>query len=125
MIISKKINIKFILGILNSRLSDFWYSYFGYDYHGGEAKKYEPDKIKNFTIPIKFAFESEQKQIIALVDKMLFLNKKLNELRDKQTSERKGLEEEIKKIDGQIDQVVYRLYGITKEEQKIIEESLK
>ena len=36
-----------------------------------------------------------------------------------------GLEAEIKKTDREIDYMVYKLYGITEEEKKIIEESLK
>jgi len=35
------------------------------------------------------------------------------------------LEEEIKKTDNEIDELVYELYGINEEEKKIIEESLK
>ena len=35
------------------------------------------------------------------------------------------IEEEIKKTDAEIDELVYRIYGITDEEKKIIEESLK
>ena len=35
------------------------------------------------------------------------------------------IEEDIKKTDREIDEVVYDLYGITEEEKKIIEESLK
>ena len=31
----------------------------------------------------------------------------------------------IQKLDDEIDQEVYKIYGITKEEQKIIEESLR
>ncbi len=56
---------------------------------------------------------------------MLSLNKRLNELGDKQTDERKKIEKDIKETDEQIDQEVYKLYGLTKEEIKIVEESLK
>lgn len=35
------------------------------------------------------------------------------------------IEQEIKKTDNEIDELVYQLYGITEEEKKIIEESLK
>jgi hypothetical protein len=41
------------------------------------------------------------------------------------TDERVRIEEEIKKIDYDIDQEVYKLYGITKDEQRIIEECVK
>ena len=36
-----------------------------------------------------------------------------------------SLKEEIKKIDKEIDDLVYRLYGLTEEEIKVVEESLK
>ena len=39
--------------------------------------------------------------------------------------EKERLEQQIKNIGYEIDTEVYKLYGITKEEQKIIEESLK
>jgi len=56
---------------------------------------------------------------------MLSLNKKLQEIRDKETLEKQKIQEEIKKTDNEIDELVYQLYGITEEEKKIIEESLK
>ena len=39
--------------------------------------------------------------------------------------EKARLEKEIQKLDSEIDEEVYKLYGITEEEKKIIEESLK
>jgi hypothetical protein len=56
---------------------------------------------------------------------MLSLNHRLNEIGDKKTDERARIEDEIKKTDGEIDQLVYKIYGITEKEKKIIEESLK
>jgi len=66
-----------------------------------------------------------QLPFINLADKMLSLNKKLQEIGDKNTLEKQKIEQEIKKTDNEIDELVYRLYGITEEEKKIIEESLK
>ena len=62
---------------------------------------------------------------ISLLDKMLSLNKRLNEIGDKKTDERERIEEEIKKTDVEIDELVYKIYGITEAEKKIIEESLR
>ena len=56
---------------------------------------------------------------------MLSLHKRLNEIGDKQTTEKEKIETEIKKTDNEIDELVYKLYGITDEEKKIIEDSLK
>ncbi|HLC78150.1 MAG TPA: hypothetical protein VJH92_03425 [Candidatus Nanoarchaeia archaeon] len=41
------------------------------------------------------------------------------------TSETSKLREDIKRIDNEIDELVYKIYGITAEEKKIIEQSLK
>lgn len=41
------------------------------------------------------------------------------------TAERQRIDDEIKKTDAEIDELVYKLYGITGAEKKIIEESLK
>ncbi|MEW6295070.1 MAG: hypothetical protein AB1467_02100 [Candidatus Diapherotrites archaeon] len=98
----------------------------------GESFDFVDDKIeygKNLRIyhlndlPVKIGFEYQQR-IISLVDKMLSLNKRLNELGDKKTNERTKIEEEIKRTDKEIDELAYKLYEITEEEKKIIEESL-
>jgi len=68
---------------------------------------------------------TNQLPFINLSDKMLSLNKKLQEISDKNTLEKQKLQEEIKKTDNEIDELVYQLYGITEEEKKIIEESLR
>ena len=60
-----------------------------------------------------------------MVDKMLSLNKRLNEIGDKQTPDKSKLQEEIRRTDAEIDELVYKIYGMTQEEKKIIEESLK
>ncbi|MFQ6084335.1 MAG: hypothetical protein ACE5WD_13390 [Candidatus Aminicenantia bacterium] len=54
-----------------------------------------------------------------LVDKMLELNKKKHSLL--LSHERERIEREIKITDEKIDELVYKLYGITEEERKIIE----
>jgi len=53
------------------------------------------------------------------------LNKKLSSIGNKKTSETAKIEEEIKRTDAEIDVLVYKLYGLTPEEIKIVEESLK
>jgi len=76
-------------------------------------------------LPIKNIPPDKQLPFINLADKMLSLNKKLQEIGDKNTLEKQKIQEEIKKTDNEIDELVYQLYGITEEEKKIIEESLK
>ena len=55
---------------------------------------------------------------------MLSLNKQLQEEKLSQF-EKEKIQQEIKKTDNEIDELVYQLYGITEEEKNIIEESVK
>jgi len=114
---------KYILAILNSKLMNF--------YH--KEKFLDPTKVlfqkililNAKKLPIKTIPVNEQKKIVALVDKMLFLNERLNEIRNKMTDERAKIEEKIKETDAEIDELIYKIYGMTDAERKIIEDSMK
>lgn len=70
-------------------------------------------------IPICVGDKEQQKIIVMLVDKMLSLNKELHgtpENSDKWNS----LKSEIEKTDREIDGEVYKLYGLTDEEIKLV-----
>jgi len=113
---SEDTNLKYVTGVLNSKLINYYYkNYF-----------ITIDVLKNalLALPIKFGTGEHQEKITEKVDKMLFLNKRLNEFDDKITDERARIEKEIEKIDRQIDELIYKVYGITEKEQKIIEGKL-
>ena len=76
-------------------------------------------------IPIHLASPSDQQPIIKLVEQMLEMNKRLVEMGEAQSTDRQRLEEEIRRTDAKIDELVYKLYGITEEEKKTIEESFE
>ena len=118
-----KFSLKYLLSILNSKLMNFYHREKYLDPSKNLFQKILIVNAKKF--PMKIISLEKQQPIIKLVDKMLSLNKRLKEIKDKQTDEKSRLEKEIQKTDDEIDQEVYKLYGITKEEQKIIEESLK
>ncbi len=61
--------------------------------------------------------------LVALVDRMLELNKRLAPIRNTPSGERDKLLKEIQRTDAEIDQKVYELYGLTEEEKQIIEAS--
>ena len=67
----------------------------------------------------------EEVDIKNKVKKIIEFNSNLQKIKDKQTDEKVRLEKEIQKLDNEIDEEVYKLYGIAEEEKKIIEESLK
>ncbi|MBN1940977.1 MAG: N-6 DNA methylase [Candidatus Diapherotrites archaeon] len=111
----------YILGILNSKLLDFYYQKF-INQKGALFPQIRLSFLSN--LPIKIASKFEQQAIDKLVTKILSLNKRLNELNGKQTSAHQKVEEDIKRTDAEIDELVYQLYGITEEEKKIIEEAI-
>lgn len=56
--------------------------------------------------------------LVPLVDVMLDLNKKIQTVKG---SKKEQIQRQIEKTDKEIDEMVYKLYGITKRERKIIE----
>ena len=113
---------KYILGILNSKLTSYFLKATCAERQGGFIEQ-KPVYVSK--IPIKKPTLSEDEKITKLVDRMLFLNKRINEIGDKKTSESAKLEEEVKNTDNEIDQIVYKLYGLNKKEIAVIEDNLK
>ena len=121
---NKDYSIEYLAGLVNSKLLSFIYSeLFSGLKMGGGYFQFQAPQIR--ILPISTASKDKQDQIGILVRKMSQLYEKLNQIKDKQTDEKARLEKEIQKTDDEIDQEVYRLYGLTKEEQKIIEGSLR
>ncbi len=106
-------HIKYCLGILNSSLMDYYFQ--------KKFNEYEVKPAHLRQLPIKKLILSSQQTMVKLVDKILELKQKLKKLGDKVTDERKQVESEIEKTDRQIDELVYKLYGLTEEEIKIVE----
>lgn len=118
---SEKYNIKYLLSLVNSKLLNFYFLKIL-----SSTLHVYPEAIRNLPIcKIDFSNPKEKKKhddLVNLVDKMLDLNKQLQKFGDKITDERKRIESEIQKTDNQIDELVYKLYGLTAEEIKIVEE---
>ncbi|MFG1414911.1 MAG: N-6 DNA methylase [Thermoplasmataceae archaeon] len=125
-LISKNENefkIKYILALLNSKLMSYYHKEKYLDPTKTLFQKILIVNAKKF--PIKIISMSEQNKIIELVDKIIKLNKQLNQLNNKKTDESNRIIDEISKIDSQLDIIIYKIYGVTKEEKKTIEEVLK
>ena len=58
--------------------------------------------------------------LVALVGRMLELNKRLAPVRNTPCNEHDELVREINRTDGEIDNLVYALYGLTEEERRIV-----
>jgi adenine-specific DNA-methyltransferase len=119
------IDLKYFVGLLNSNLMFFWLKYKGKK----QGEQLQIDKAPLLKLPIykpdttnKAEKETEQ-EIIKFVDKLRELTKE--SLRVKIGSEKELIQKQLVAYEHRIDELVYKLYGITEEEKKIIEESLK
>lgn len=120
---SAKVNLKYILAVINSKLMNFYHSRKFLDVSKSLFQKILIQNAKLF--PIKIPNSQKEEKIVQMVDEMINLVKRLNEIGDKKTDERRRIEEKIKKINEKIDYLVYDIYGITEKEKKIIEDSFK
>lgn len=119
---NKSYSLKYLVAILNSKLINWYYIN---KFTNKSVLTVNISKTFLDQLPIKITSESQQQPIIKLVDCMLSFNKQLQEVGDKKTAQTAKLEEDIKKTGEEINNLVYKLYGINEEEKKIIEESLK
>lgn len=117
-------NIKYILGILNSKLLSF---YIGHRITFYKKLFPQINQSQILEIPLRkidFSLKGEKQihdDLVSLVDIMLDLNKKVQTARG---SDKEQIQRQIEKTDKEIDEIVYKLYGITDEERKIIEKEM-
>lgn len=99
---SNRINLKYLTGLLNSKLIAFWLRKKG----KMQGNAYQLDKEPLLEIPIYKPADKDANEIAKLVDKIISLKQ-----------QGKDSSEQEKKID----ELVYKLYDIKPDEQKIIE----
>jgi len=110
--VGSPLSLKYILALLNSKLFFFWL------YHEGKRKgellELSPRPLSE--IPIINISPEEQKTLIVIVDKILHIT------RDDDYLKNSTKQIQVKEYEKQIDQMVYKLYGLTEEEIKTVEE---
>jgi hypothetical protein len=94
-----KMNIKYVLSLLNSKLIDWFYGFIGKP--KGKAREYFNKPLS--LIPLKKIPPSEQEQFIKLVDKII-------------AAKRQNPDAFTLPLEAQIDGLVAHLYGLTEEE---------
>jgi len=113
-------SLKYVLGILNSALMNFYFANTYIDYN------IKPTYLQQLPIRRIIFHNPKDNQIhddlVVLVDKMMELNKRLASTPKTLSSERDKLRREIERTDRKIDNLVYDLYGLTDEERQIVEE---
>ncbi len=115
-------SLKYILGLLNSKLLSFVYKVlFGGMHMGGGYLRYRTEFLDE--LPIKKMGGKQLEEMIGLVEKILLLNERLSEGGGKNTGQYARIKEQNGMVEKEINELVYNIYGITKEERKIIEDS--
>lgn len=111
------IDLKYLTGILNSKLIAFWLKNKG----KMQGSNYQVDKEPLLNIPIVNTKDEKVKsKLVKLVDNIIAINKKLVGENNPNTKE--ILERQVRALDGEIDKLVYGLYQLTEEEINIIED---
>jgi len=112
--VSEKYDQKLLLGILNSQLFRFAYREF---YSGGGIEgEITIFTLENFPLPsITKETQPLADQIVQKVQEILTLTQSP----DFETSQEK--QQKVKELEREIDQLVYKLYGLTEEEIRTIE----
>ena len=102
---SEQLPVRFILGLLNSKVLHHYFSYIGVMTAGG-AYTLKAATIEALPIPDSNALQ--QKEIISLVNKIL-------------ETKQEDPQANVVTIEAAIDRLVYELYGLTEDEIKIVE----
>jgi len=106
-----KIDLKYLTGILNSQLIKFWFFYEG----KLQGNNYQIDSEPLMNVPIKAPSKIEKNRMIELINQILSITKDLNYL------ENPTKQAQVKTLEKQIDQLVYKLYDLTPGEIQIVE----
>ncbi len=116
-------SIKYLMGVLNSRLISFW---FIHSFGKLQRRVFPQFKVKELrTFPIRAidftnaADKALHDRLVGLVEKMLALTPKLRGATSE--SEKAALQNAVTTTDAEIDRLVYELYELTEEEIKIVE----
>ncbi|HBD95097.1 MAG: hypothetical protein A2015_02370 [Spirochaetes bacterium GWF1_31_7] len=117
-----ELSSKFLLSLLNSKLIS-WYSYLFIFGKAIRTMQFDNPTSSKIPIPkIDLSISSEKAQhdkLVSLVDHMLDVQKSFHSAGS--DSDKKMFKQKIDLIDGQIDSLVYGLYGLTEDEIRVVE----
>ena len=109
----------YLLGVLNSKVSDFYLKSIASTKRGGYFE-YKPMYVS--AVPIIETDKETREQIVKHVNNIRSLNKHLQTT--KLEIQRQQIQRTIDHTEKKIDELVYRLYGLSEEEIEIIENTL-
>ena len=111
-------SLKYILAILNSKAGEFFFYRF---YQGGGIKgEIKGEFLKHLPIP---QITPQNQPLIQKIEDLVFQILSLTQSEDYLENPQK--QAKVKEYERQIDQLVYKLYDLTDEEIKIVEEEIR
>jgi len=111
--------LHWLLGILNSKLVSWYFVNFNSVARRDDFPKIIIKQTRELPIP-HFESGAKSKKLASLVQSMLSLHK--SELAAKTPQQKETIHREIEATDRRIDEPVYELYGLNKEEIRLVEE---
>lgn len=120
--LNKENDLKFLLGILNSELANYYIKLIALNLTEGAFTKVRTNQLARLpVVDIKSAKDASLKNEIAkLVDQLLKLNEE--KVETKLQTKIDHLQGKIEYCETRINEIVYQLYSLTPEEIKIVEE---
>ena len=110
-----RMDMKYLTGILNSKLIAFWLRHKG----KMQGSNYQIDKEPLLAVPLISPSCTAQKPLINLVNKILIITK------DQDYLENPEKQTKVLEYEKQINHLVYKLYSLTSEEIKIMERKIQ
>jgi hypothetical protein len=110
---TERINQKYLVAILNSKLIAFWLKHKG----KMQGNNYQIDKEPIIELPLFEAGKSSQEEIEKVVDKIIKITGEVDYLQNL------SKQNQLREYEKQIDQMVYKLYRLTLEEIAVVESS--
>ena len=115
-------NYLYVLGVLNSTLTNWYFQKLSAPFRGAYRSA---NKQFIEPLPIHTTDSDADRQVrdamVAKVRRMLDLQQRIAPVRDQNTSERDDTQHEIDRVDSEIDDLVYQLYGLTEDERSWVE----
>ncbi len=118
--LSKKYAIEYLLGLINSSLMTYYFTKsLGGGMHASPANvRRLPIRRVDFDKPSE---KSAHDEIVKLVEQMLALQRERQSVRpEDDLDDARSLDKQIKDTDIEIDKRVYKLYGLTEDEVKMV-----
>ena len=111
---SSRVNLKFLTGLLNSRLVRFWLSHKG----KMQGNNFQVDKEPLLDVPLCVPNQSAQKPIRNLVERIIDCKKQVSQAGT--DAEKERLLRLILQCQNQIDESVEELYGLSSEDKEVL-----